>query len=102
MSLMIDVLNSLPAAMELNNTEVEIINGLFVAWNYKSGSLIAQPANQKSEDISLLAHGNLKVDDQSSVGQTTLHIPKPSNLTDISTFDFAELRNYIYGVNGRY
>lgn len=36
------------------------------------------------------------------VGESTIRMLKPSGLTGISTFDSLELRNYIYGVNGRY
>jgi CRP/FNR family transcriptional regulator, cyclic AMP receptor protein len=102
MSLMIDRLNSLPVAIELNNTDVEIIDGLFNVQNNGSGTAIAQVEDQQSKNRSIDAKGNLKMKDQSNVGQSTLHIPKPSNLAGISTSDFAELRNYIYGVNGRY
>lgn len=39
---------------------------------------------------------------QPGVGESTLRLLKLSGLTGISTFDYAELRNYIYGINGRY
>ncbi len=39
---------------------------------------------------------------QKSIGESTSKILKPNGLTEISIFDYAELRNYIYGVNGRY
>ncbi len=39
---------------------------------------------------------------QNSIGETTIKILNPSGLTGVSTFDYVELRNYIYGVNGRY
>jgi hypothetical protein len=43
-----------------------------------------------------------KVKVQPGAGESTIRLLKPSELTDISTFDYVELRNYIYGVNGRY
>jgi hypothetical protein len=35
-------------------------------------------------------------------GESTIRLLKPSGLAGISTLDYVELRNYIYGVNGRY
>lgn len=167
MSLVIDALNSSTVSEELSNTEVEIIDVFFDAQDYKSGTVIAQPEDKQSENMSILAHGNIKVKVQSSVGESTIHILKPGDilnpgdLTGISTFDngaasqthttlyavgdtkvvsldrvkfesmvkfqpeimyhviqgmvrsghdilqsmnfqYVELRNYIYGVNGRY
>jgi hypothetical protein len=98
MPLTIDRMNLLQTAMELNKAEVEIIDGLFAAQSYKSVSLIAQPENMGC----FPTHGNQKMKDPNNAGQSTPQIPKPSNLAGISTFDFAELKNYIYGVNGRY
>jgi CRP/FNR family cyclic AMP-dependent transcriptional regulator len=167
MSLVIDTLNSSTVSEKLSNTEVEVIDGLFDVQDYKSGTVIAQPEDQQSENMSFLAHGNIKVKVQSSVGESTIHILKPrdilnpGDLTGISTLDngaasqthttlyavgdtkvlsldrvkfesmvnfqpeimyhviqgmvrsghdilqsmnyqYEELRNYIYGVNGRY
>jgi CRP/FNR family cyclic AMP-dependent transcriptional regulator len=167
MSLVIDTLNSSTVSEKLSNTEVEVIDGLFDVQDYKSGTVIAQPEDQHLENMSILAHGNIKVKVQSSVGESTIHILKPrdilnpGDLTGISTLDsgaasqthttlyavgdtkvlsldrvkfesmvnfqpeimyhviqgmvrsghdilqsmnyqYEELRNYIYGVNGRY
>ena len=83
MSLTIDMLNSPTVTQELRNPEVELIDGWFGVRNCKSGKLMPQPQSMQLEN--------------------TLCMPKPSKLAgDISTFDFTELRNYIYGVNGRY
>ena len=43
-----------------------------------------------------------KVEIQTVAGESTIKLLKPSGLTGISTSDYVELRNYIYGVNGRY
>lgn len=43
-----------------------------------------------------------KVKIQTVAGESTIRLLKPSGLTGVSTFDYVELRNYIYGVNGRY
>jgi hypothetical protein len=43
-----------------------------------------------------------KVKVQLGAGESTIQLLKPSGLTNISTFDYVELRNYIYGINGRY
>lgn len=167
MSLMIDTLNSSTVPEELSNTEAEIINGLIDVQDYKSGTAIAQPEDKQSENMSILAHGNIKVKVQSSVGESTVQILKPGDIlksgdmAGIPTFDngsasqtqttlyavgdtkvlsldrvkfesmvkfqpeimnhviqgivrsgheilqsmnyeYVELRNYIYGVNGRY
>lgn len=66
------------------------------------GTAIAQPEDQQSENMGILAQGNIKVKAQSSVGESTINMLKPINLAGTSTFDYAELRNYIYGVNDRY
>ena len=36
------------------------------------------------------------------VGETTMQIFRVGGLTDITSSEYAELRNYIYGINGRY
>lgn len=102
MSLVIDTLNSSTISEDSKSIEVEIIDGLFDVQDYKSGTVIAQPEDRQSENMSILAQGNIKVKAQSSVGESTINMLKPVNLAGISTFDYAELRNYIYGVNGRY
>jgi hypothetical protein len=43
-----------------------------------------------------------KVQVSIGAGESTIRMLKPSGLTGISTFDSIELRNYIYGINGRY
>ncbi len=43
-----------------------------------------------------------KVKAQTVAGESTIRLLKPSGMADVSTFDSVELRNYIYGVNGRY
>jgi hypothetical protein len=97
MPLTTDKMNLPQTTMQLDEVEVEIIDGLFASQSCKSDTLIAKP-----ENMEFLSHGNLKLKDLNNAAQSTPHITKPSNLADISTFDFAELRNYIYGVNGRY
>lgn len=93
MSLVIDTLNSSTVSEELSNTEVEIIDGLFDVQDYKSGTAIAQPEDQQLENMSILAHGNIKVKVQSSVGESTIRmlkpgdILKPGDLAGISTLD---------------
>jgi hypothetical protein len=102
MSLAINTPNSSTISAELKSIEVEIINRLFDVQDNKSGTVIARPDDKQSQNLSLPAHGNTKVKVQSSVGETTINMLKPVNLAGISTIDYAELRNYIYGVNGRY
>jgi hypothetical protein len=77
MSLVIDTLISSTISEKLKSIEAEIIDGLFDVQDYKSGRVIAQSEVKQSEN-------------------------KPGDLGGISTFDYKELLNYIYGVNGRY
>lgn len=102
MSLVTDTPNSSTLSETLSNTEVEVIDGLFDVRDYKSCTVIAQPEDQQSENMSILAQGNIKVKAKSSVGESTINMLKPINLAGVSTFDYAELRNDIYRVNGRY
>jgi len=102
MTLSIDFLNLL-TTNELSNMDAELIVGLLGARNGKSDKLIAQPSNMLLENSNDLAHRNHKEIDPSTIPQDAIYMAKPSNLAgDISTFDFTELKNYIYGVNGRY
>jgi hypothetical protein len=102
MSLVINTLNSSTISTELQSIEDGIINELFDIQDKKSGAETAQQEVNQPENICIPAHEHLKTDGQVSFGKFTMHIPKPGKLAGISTFDYAELRNYIYGVNGRY
>ena len=39
---------------------------------------------------------------QTVAGESIIRLFNPSGLTEVSTLDHVELRNYIYDVNGRY
>jgi hypothetical protein len=102
MSLVIHTQNPSTISAELNNTEAEIIDGLFNVQDYKSCTVIAQPEDKQSGNMNIPGHDYLKANDHSSVRKSITHIPKPGHLAGISIFDYVELKNYIYGVNGRY
>lgn len=78
MMLAIDKLNSSTVFEEPGNDEVETIDVLFDIRDYKSGAVIA-----KSEDLSILAHGDIKVKVQSSVGESTIQILRPGDILDL-------------------
>jgi len=75
MTTVISTLKPSAISEELNNTEVELIDGLFGVKNYKSGTVIAQ-----TEDRSILALGSIKVKVKSSVGESTIQILKPGDI----------------------
>jgi hypothetical protein len=57
---------------------------------------------QKSPMVTEELSNSEKVKPQNNIGETTIKILNPGGLKGVSTFDYVELRNYIYGVNGRY
>ena len=75
MTTVIGTLKPSAISEELNNTEVEVIDGIFDVKNYKSGTVIAQ-----TEDRSILALGSIKVKVKSSVGESTIQILKPGDI----------------------
>lgn len=78
MSLVIDKLNSSAVSEEPNNTGIETIAGLFDVRDYKSGTVIT-----RSEDMSILAHGDIKVKVQNGVGESTIQILRPGDILDL-------------------
>lgn len=78
MILVIDKLDSSTIPEEPGIDEVESVDVLFDIRDYKSGTVIA-----KSEDLSILAHGDIKVKVQSSVGESTIQILKPGDILDL-------------------
>lgn len=78
MILAIEKLDSAAVFEEPGNDEVESIDVSFDIRDYKSGTVIA-----KSEDLSILAHGDIKVKVQSGVGESTIRILRPGDILDL-------------------
>jgi hypothetical protein len=101
MSLTIDLINLLAATNELSNIKTGLIEGLLGVQCCHSDRMFPQPS-MRLKNSSDPADEYLKENDQAIQEQDAACISNPGNLAGISTFDFTELRNYIYGVNGRY
>jgi hypothetical protein len=80
MNLTIDLIKLLAANNEVNKIEARFFEGLIGVQSCHSD----------------------KCHDQATHEQYVACFSNPINLVGISSFDFTELRNYIYGVNGRY
>lgn len=87
MSLVIDTLRTSTVTEELNDAEVEILAKLFELHDYKAGEVIAQPTGAQSDNLFILAHGDIEVKILSpGEGATTIHVLKPGDLAGIITF----------------
>ena len=86
MSLVIDTLRTSTITEELSDAEVEILAGLFEVKDYKSGEAITTPADEKNDNLFILAHGDIEVKILSGSDEATIHILKPGDLAGIITF----------------
>jgi CRP-like cAMP-binding protein len=86
MSLVMDTLRTSTITEELSDDEVRIIEGLFVAQDYKSGEIIVQPGDKQPDNLYILAHGDIEVKIDSEGKQSIIHVLKPGDLAGIITF----------------
>lgn len=87
MSLVIDTLRKSTINEELTDAEIEIFETLFDVHTHKAGDLIVQPGNKnQSDNLYILAQGQLQVKIQSSDGETVIHTLKPGDLAGVITF----------------
>jgi len=86
MSLVIDTLRTSTITEELSDAEVEILAGLFEVRDYKGGDVIVQPGDDQSDNLYILAHGDIEVKIQSTEGAAIIHVLKPGDLAGMITF----------------
>jgi CRP-like cAMP-binding protein len=81
-----DTLRNSTITEELNDAEVEIIEGLFEVQDYKSGEIIVQPGDKQPDNLYILAHGDIEVRIASGNEESIIHVLKPGDLAGIITF----------------
>ena len=86
MSMVVDTLRTSVIAEELNDSELQIMAGLFVVQDYKSGEIIVQPGDNQPDNLHILAHGEIQVKIQSSEGEAAIYVLKPGDLAGVITF----------------
>ncbi len=86
MSLVIDTLRASPITEELSNAEVEILAELFEVQDYKAGDVIVKPNDEKSDNLYILASGDIEVRIESAVEKAVIHVLKPGDLAGMITF----------------
>lgn len=87
MSLVIDTLRISTINEELTDAEIEIVEDLFEVLSFKSGDLIIRPGDKKrSDNLYILAQGEIQVKIQSGDGEAAIHTMKPGDLAGIITF----------------
>ncbi|OGS93170.1 MAG: Crp/Fnr family transcriptional regulator [Gallionellales bacterium GWA2_59_43] len=86
MSLVIDTLRTSSITEELSDAEVNILAGLFEVKDYKGGDVIVKPGDEQSDNLYILAHGDIEVKIQSSEGAAIIHVLKPGDLAGMITF----------------
>jgi len=86
MSLVKDTLRTSTITEELSDAEVEVIEGLFVVGDYKSGDKIVQPGDKQEDNLYILAHGDIEVRIASGREESIIHVLKPGDLAGIITF----------------
>ena len=77
MSLEIEKPKSSTDLAELSKNEHEAIEGLFDVQDYQPGTVIA-----RSEGVSILTQGEIKVKVRSDVGESTIQILKPGDMLE--------------------
>lgn len=86
MSLVMDTLRISTITEELSDAEIEILSGLFKVHDYKSGDIIVQPGDKQTDNLYILAHGDIEVKIESDSEVSTIHVLKPGDLAGIITF----------------
>ncbi len=86
MSLVIDTLRTSPVTEELSEAEVEILAELFEVQEYNAGDVIVQPGNDQSDNLYILASGEIDVKIQSGSEESVVHVLKPGDLAGMITF----------------
>jgi CRP/FNR family transcriptional regulator, cyclic AMP receptor protein len=86
MSLVMDTLRISTITEELSDAEVEIIQGLFEVQDYKAGQIIVQPGDKQTDNLYILAHGDIEVKIEGEGEKSTIHVLKPGDLAGIITF----------------
>lgn len=86
MSLVIDTLRTSTITEELSDAEVDILAGLFEVKDYQGGEVIVQPGVDQTDNLYILAHGDIEVKIQSTEGAATIHVLKPGDLAGMITF----------------
>jgi CRP-like cAMP-binding protein len=86
MSLVIDTLRKSTITEELSDAELEILAGLFDVRDYRAGEIIVEPGNSQTENLYILAHGDIEVKIKSGSEETIVHVLKPGDLAGIITF----------------
>jgi CRP-like cAMP-binding protein len=83
MSLVIDAPDATMISERICSSEVGNIDGLLGVQEYESGAVIDQAEDSRSENLSILAHGNIKMEVQRGAGESTIHILKPGDILKI-------------------
>ncbi len=86
MSLVKDTLRSSPITEELSDTEVEILSELFEVQDFKAGDVIVKPNDEQSDNLYILASGDIEVRIESAVEKAVIHVLKPGDLAGMITF----------------
>jgi len=86
MPLVIDTLRTSTITEELTDTELQTIAKLFNVEDYKAGEVIVQPGDKNSDNLHILAQGEIQVMIQGSDGESAIHVLKPCDLAGVITF----------------
>lgn len=86
MSLVIDTLRASPITEELSDAEVEILAELFEVQDYRAGDVIVKPNDEQSDNLYILASGDIEVRIESTVEKAVIHVLKPGDLAGMITF----------------
>ena len=86
MPLVIDTLRASPITEELSDAEVEILAELFEVQDYRAGDVIVKPNDEQSDNLYILASGDIEVRIESAVEKAVIHVLKPGDLAGMITF----------------
>ena len=86
MSIVMKTLRISTITEELSDAEIEILAGLFEVQEFKAGEIIVQPGDKQTDNLYILAHGDIEVKIVSSGENSTIHVLKPGDLAGIITF----------------
>ena len=86
MSLVMKTLRISTITEDLSDAEIEILAGLCEVQEFKAGEIIVQPGDKQTDNLYILAEGDIDVKIQSSGEDSTIHVLKPGDLAGIITF----------------
>ena len=86
MSIVMKTLRISTITEELSDAEIEILAGLFEVQEFKAGEIIVQPGDKQTDNLYILAQGDIDVKIVSSGEDSTIHVLKPGDLAGIITF----------------